>query len=114
MSDAPAAQDRVASFLDRATIKLRYEPVALIASVIGGMVASALFGRIWRAFTGKKDAPQTMDQATSWAAILPAAALHGAIFGVVKALVDRASATEFQRLTGLWPGKQARAETTRT
>jgi hypothetical protein len=111
MSDLAPEQDRVAKLLDRATIKLMYQPVALIASVIGGMVASALFGRIWRSLPGRKEAPQAMDQETSWAAIVPAAALHGVIFGVVKALVDRASAKGFQRLTGRWPGKPAQAET---
>jgi len=110
MSDARAGQDRVASLLNSAAVKLMYEPVALVASVIGGMLASALFGRIWRALAGKRNVPQAMDQATTWAAILPAAALHGVIFGVVKALVDRASAKEFQRLTGLWPGKEMPAE----
>jgi hypothetical protein len=28
-----------------------------------------------------------------------------AVFGVVKALIDRAGATGFARLTGVWPGK---------
>jgi hypothetical protein len=111
MSDAGADQDRVARLVDRATIKLMYEPVALIASVLGGMVASALFGRIWRSLPGREDAPQAMDQETSWAAIVPAAALHGVIFGVVKALVDRASANGFRRLTGRWPGRPVQVET---
>ncbi|WP_369028058.1 DUF4235 domain-containing protein [Nocardia farcinica] len=31
--------------------------------------------------------------------------MHGAIFGVVKAAVDRAGATGYQRVTGTWPGK---------
>ena len=36
--------------------------------------------------------------------ILLAATLQGAIFAVVKALVDRGGAKGFQRLTGSWPG----------
>jgi hypothetical protein len=33
-----------------------------------------------------------------------AAAIQGAIFGVVKAAIDRGSARAFQRWTGEWPG----------
>jgi hypothetical protein len=54
-----------------------YEPVALIASVVGGMIASRLLTRIWRALPGKQDVPGVTDQARSWAEILPAVALHG-------------------------------------
>jgi uncharacterized protein DUF4235 len=97
--------------LDRATIKLMYKPFAMIASVAGGMLASLLFGRIWRALSGERDVPAATDYAKSWADILPAAALHGIVFGVVKALVDRAGAKEFQRLTGRWPGKRSPART---
>jgi hypothetical protein len=34
-----------------------------------------------------------------------AAAVHGAVFGVVKAGIDRVGARAFQRWTGDWPGK---------
>jgi hypothetical protein len=35
-----------------------------------------------------------------------AAAVQGAIFGAVKALVDRGGATGWRRLTGTWPGEE--------
>ena len=111
MTDVAPEQDRMAGFFDRTIIKLMYKPIGLIASVAGGMLASMLFGRIWRALTGKGDVPEVTDKAKGWADILPAAALHGVVFGVVKALVDRAGAKEFERLTGRWPGKESRAET---
>ena len=37
-------------------------------------------------------------------AFLPAAALQGAIFALVKAAVDRGGAEGFRKLTGVWPG----------
>jgi hypothetical protein len=36
--------------------------------------------------------------------IILAAGLEGLIYGAVKAAVDRAGATEFERATGTWPG----------
>jgi hypothetical protein len=111
MSDATPEQDRIASLLDRATIKAMYEPFTLIATIVGGMLASKVVARIWRALAGEKDLPGATDQATSWAKIVPAAVLHGVVFGVVKAMVDRATAKEFERLTGRWPGKRSHART---
>jgi hypothetical protein len=111
MSDAAPEQDRTARFVDRAIIKLMYKPVGMLASIVGGMLASMAFARIWRAVAGKGDVPDATDKARSWADILSAAALHGMVFAVVKALVDRVSAKEFERLTGRWPGKRHHAET---
>ena len=111
MSDATPKRDRIAALVDRAAIKAMYEPFTVIASVVGGMLASKVVARIWRAIAGEKDLPGATDQATSWAKILPAAALHGVVFAVVKAIVDRTSAKEFERLTGRWPGKSSPSRT---
>ena len=37
--------------------------------------------------------------------ILTAAALQGAVYGLVKAALDRGAATCTRRLTGFWPGE---------
>ena len=106
-----ADEDKMAGFLDRTAIQLMYKPVAVIASVVGGLLASRAFAQIWRALAGKRDIPDPTDEDQSWAAILPAAALHGVVFGVVKALVDRLGAKQFERMTGAWPwqGKRSNA-----
>jgi uncharacterized protein DUF4235 len=84
-----------------------YGPIRLIASVAGGLLTTVAFARIWRAVAGKGKVPEATNQAQSWVDILPAAALHGIVFGVVKALVDRAGAEQFERMTGKWPGKSS-------
>ena len=109
MADSPPEQDPVASFVDRAIIKTAYKPVGVIASVAAGALASAIFGRVWRAVAGAKSAPKATDQAKSWADILPAAALHGLVYATVKAVVIRATAEGFERATGRWPGKRSGA-----
>ena len=111
MSEVAAQENRLGTFVDRVTLKLMYKPFAMIISLLGGMLASMLFTRVWRALSGTHDAPEATDDAVTWADIVPAAALHGLVFGVVKALVDRAGAKEFQRMTGRWPGKRPRART---
>lgn len=85
-------------------IKLIYKPFGILASVLGGLLAGALFKRGWRAIRGEDDSPDAKDRDRGWAEIVSAAVVEGAVFGGVKALVDRAGATGFARATGTWPG----------
>jgi hypothetical protein len=84
--------------------KLAYRPVGLIASVVAGAIASAAFKQIWKRVSDEDDAPDAMQSEYGLGQILLAAMLQGAIFAVVKALIDRGGARGFQRLTGSWPG----------
>lgn len=86
-------------------IRAVYKPFGLIVSVLGGVLASALFSRVWRAIAHEDDSPDATDRDRGWSEILISAALQGALFGLVKAAVDRAGATGFARATGTWPGK---------
>ena len=86
-------------------MKHLYKPIGLLVSVLGGLVARALFKRLWRAVADERDAPNAKDRERSWREVVAAAAMQGAVFGGVKALIDRAGATGFAQLTGVWPGK---------
>ncbi len=88
-------------------IKLVYKPVSLLASVLGGVLAGAIFKQVWKVAAGEDDAPKATDAERGWHEILIAAAIQGAIFAVVKAAVDRGAATGTRALTGTWPGKHA-------
>ncbi len=83
---------------------LAYRPVGLLASVAAGAVASAIFKQIWRRVADEDDAPDALQSEYSLPKILLAAAIQGAIFAAVKALIDRAGARGYQKLTGTWPG----------
>lgn len=85
-------------------LKLVYKPFGILASVLGGVLAGTLFKQLWKVAGGKNDAPDAKDLDASWKEVLVSAAVQGAIFGGVKALVDRAGATGFARATGAWPG----------
>jgi Protein of unknown function (DUF4235) len=86
-------------------IKVVYKPVSLVASVLSGLVAGAVFKRVWQVAAHEDDAPQATDADRGWREVLLAAALQGAIFAVVKAAVDRGAAEGTRRLTGTWPGE---------
>jgi predicted metal-dependent enzyme (double-stranded beta helix superfamily) len=84
--------------------KLVYRPVGWLAGAAAGVLAGVLFKQVWRLASGDEDAPEALDEHRGWGEVLAAAALQGAIFAIVKAAVDRASATGVRRVTGTWPG----------
>ena len=88
-------------------MKLLNKAVGMVVSVLGGMLARALFKKIWQTATGDEEAPKPTDARRGWGEILLAAALQGAIFAVVQAVLDRGTAEGTSKLTGVWPGDDA-------
>ena len=92
----------------RRRAELVYKPVDLIADVVGGLLASLIFRGVWSIIEhGDGDkAPAPTDEQGSWREILFAAGLHGTIFALVKAGMDRGAAAGTRKLTGTWPGDE--------
>jgi hypothetical protein len=88
------------------TAKILYRPVGLISSVVAGVVAGQIFKQVWKHATpgDDADAPKALESEYDLREILIAAAVQGAIFALVKALVSRGGAKAFERWTGEWPG----------
>lgn len=80
-----------------------YKPIGLLGGVLAGAVAGAAFKQVWRMASGSREAPHATDRTKGMAEILIAAAVQGAIFGLVKAAVDRGGAHAVKQLTGSWP-----------
>ncbi|MFD6859261.1 DUF4235 domain-containing protein [Rhodococcus sp. NPDC060090] len=80
-----------------------YKPLALAASVGGGLLAGAVFNQLWKRIgtSDRKPDPQDLSQRTR--DVLVAAAVQGLIFGIVKAGVDRATASGFKKVTHVSP-----------
>lgn len=93
--------------------KLLYKAISMLVSVLGGVVAGAIFKRIWKLAAHEEETPSATDARRGWPEVLIAAALQGAVFAVVKAALDRGTATAARELTGTWPGEgddEARTE----
>jgi predicted metal-dependent enzyme (double-stranded beta helix superfamily) len=84
--------------------KLLYRATSVGISVLAGMVAGQIFKQIWRVAAHEDEAPSATDAQRGWPEVLIAAALQGAVFAVVKAALDRGTATAARELTGTWPG----------
>jgi hypothetical protein len=83
--------------------KLVYKPIGTLVGVLGGVAASAVFGKVWQMVTGDREAPEPTDRQRTWGQILLAAAVQGAIFGLVRAFVDSSGAVGYKNITGSWP-----------
>ncbi|MGQ0479751.1 MAG: DUF4235 domain-containing protein [Pseudonocardia sp.] len=78
---------------------LLFKPLTMLASVLGGILAGALFARVWRAVTGEDVAPPADSTDHSTRDVILGAVLQGAIFAGVKAAVNRFSAKSLKRFT---------------
>jgi hypothetical protein len=88
-------------------LKLLYKPLGTIMSVLGGLMASFMFKRLWKLLSHQDSAPTATQEERTWREVLAAAVLRGAIFGLVTAAIDRGGAVGFKRATGAWPGDKA-------
>jgi hypothetical protein len=84
--------------------KALYAPIGILSGVLGGLIASTIFKQVWKRVAGADDPPTPRQSEYTWKEIVAAAALQGAIFSVVKAIINRGGAKGFERLTGAWPG----------
>lgn len=83
-----------------ALTKALYLPLSIVSSVAGGMLAGAVFSRLWkRVDDSGQDPPKPKDLDRPGREVLLAAALQGVLFGIVRALVDRAGAKGYRAIT---------------
>ncbi|CAN5520507.1 DUF4235 domain-containing protein [soil metagenome] len=86
--------------------KILYRSVGLAGSMGGGILAGAIFKQVWRRVSpgDKSDPPTPLETEYPIKEILIAAAIQGAIYSVVKTVIDRQGARLFEKATGEWPG----------
>ncbi|MFI0422003.1 DUF4235 domain-containing protein [Spongiactinospora sp. 9N601] len=66
--------------------------LSALAGMAGGLVSGLLFKQVWKLTAGESDAPVAADLDRRWREVMIAAAVQGAIFGLVKAAGQRAAA----------------------
>ncbi len=81
-------------------MSILYRLLSLLVSVLGGILAGAVFKKVWAAVSGEEEAPEATSPEYSTREVLVAAVVQGAIFAGVKAAVDRAGAKGFKKITG--------------
>lgn len=90
-------------------MKLLFTPLGIIAGLIAGFAAQKGFERLWAIFD-EEDPPEAENREVSYPKLVAALLLEGAIFRLVKGMVDRGARSGFASLTGRWPGEEAPAD----
>jgi hypothetical protein len=90
-------------------VKLIFTPIGILAGLAAGFAAQKGFERIW-AILDDEEPPEVEDRGASYPKLALALLLEGAIFRLVKGMVDRGARVGFASLTGSWPGEDGERE----
>ncbi len=87
-------------------MKLIFAPIGIVAGLLAGMAGRKIFEQIW-GLIDEEEPPQPEHREISWPKLIAALAFEGAIFRLVKGLVDHGARRTFASATGSWPGEEA-------
>jgi hypothetical protein len=87
-------------------VKVLFTPIGILAGLAAGFAAQKGFERVW-AIIDEEQAPEVENREVSYPKLVLALLLEGAIFRLVKGMVDRGARVGFTSLTGRWPGEEA-------
>jgi len=86
-------------------MRFLFAPIGILAGLAAGFAAQKGFEKVWAIFDDH-EAPEAEDREVSYPKLAAALILEGAIFRLVKGMVDRGARLGFASLTGSWPGEQ--------
>ena len=86
-------------------MKFLFLPVSIAVGVLGGIVSKKLFDFVW-GLIDDEEAPEPKHREIDLAKLVPALAIEGALFRLVRGMADHGSRQGFFRLTGSWPGEE--------
>lgn len=85
--------------------KLLFLPVSLGTGILAGILGKRAFETLWSVIDDEEP-PQPEHRRAQLGKLALALAIEGALFRLLKGLVDHASRRGFARLTGVWPGEE--------
>ena len=85
-------------------MKLIFAPIGILAGLLAGFLAQKGFERVWALFD-EEDAPAPDQRDVPLPKLIGALVVEGAVFRLVKGLVDHGTRKGFSNLTGTWPGE---------
>jgi hypothetical protein len=86
--------------------KLIFLPIRVGGGLLAGTISKKLFAGLW-GLIDRQEPPKAERRQNNLGKLTLALVLEGALFRLVKGLVDHGSRHAFQALTGTWPGEQA-------
>jgi Protein of unknown function (DUF4235) len=86
-------------------MKFVFAPISIVLGLIAGSFGKKIFEQIW-GLIDDEEPPKPEHREFSWPKLIAALAVEGAIFRLVKGLVDHGTRTSFAKVTGAWPGEE--------
>ena len=85
--------------------KLMFLPISLGSGLLAGLIGKKTFELIWGVIDDE-EAPKAQHRQISLPKLVAALAIEGALFALIRGLVDHGSRQAFARATGAWPGEE--------
>ena len=85
--------------------KLMFLPVSIGGGLLAGLIGKKLLGVLWGAIDDQEP-PSAEHRAVSVPKLALALLIEGALFSLIRGLVDHGSRHAFARVTGAWPGDE--------
>jgi uncharacterized protein DUF4235 len=85
--------------------KLFFIPFSVISGLVAGFVGKRLFSLIW-GLIDDEEPPKAEHRDVDPRKLVLALAIDGAVFALVRGLVDHAARLAFARSYGAWPGEE--------
>jgi len=86
-------------------MKILFVPISVISGLIAAMIGKKTFEQIW-GLIDEEEPPEAKHRDVSVGKLMAALILQGAIFKLIRGLVDRAARGGYARVTGTWPGQE--------
>jgi uncharacterized protein DUF4235 len=90
-------------------MKILFVPFSIAAGLIAGLIGKKAFEGAW-GLIDDEEPPEPEHRKISWPKLVIALMLEGAIFRLVKGLVDHQARSSFAKVVGSWPGEEAPEE----
>jgi Protein of unknown function (DUF4235) len=85
--------------------KVMFLPVSIGGGLLAGLIGKKLFGVIWGTIDDEEP-PSAAHRKISVPKLVVALLIEGALFSLIKGLIDHGSRHAFARVTGAWPGDE--------
>ena len=86
-------------------MKFAFTPIGIAVGLLAGQISKKIFDFIW-GLVDEEEAPRPKHREIDLVKLLPALVIEGALFRIVRGLVDHGTRRGFARLTGTWPGEE--------
>jgi hypothetical protein len=87
-------------------MKLIFAPIGIVLGLVAGSLGKKVFEKLW-GLIDDEEPPRPEYREIQWPKLIGALVVEGAIFRLVKGLVDHGTRRAFAGLTGSWPGEEA-------